>query len=373
VTLSASHDGVVKSYELTIDNPQADEAKPTGLACDPTPATAGSHLLCTVTFDTAPAVPARILLTSSSPDLILPATAVWTSMSASLRFIALSRADAPTQTVRLTATIGTASTSTDVVLNQAIEPQNQAALARTAEISALTPPLLDRVVNEADPSLEAACSPGALMSVLGSRLTSANPTGEDASRVRVNGEEIVTLLRSPRRITFICPLAWPSEDLTLTVENEAGSSSPQRIPMREATPGVFRLEDLHPDQGMIVARETDRLASGPSPLAKAAMVRPGDVISVFLTGLGATSPLTADRALHDDASLRSRILLLIDGRPAEVIYAGMLDGLPGIHQVDARIPQAVTPGERVPVQIRLALTDGTEAASNITTIGITDR
>jgi uncharacterized protein (TIGR03437 family) len=143
--------------------------------------------------------------------------------------------------------------------------------------------------------------------------------------------------------------------------------------MREATPGVFRLEDLHPDQGMIVARETDRLASGPSPLAKAAMVRPGDVISVFLTGLGATSPLTADRALHDDASLRSRILLLIDGRPAEVIYAGMLDGLPGIHQVDARIPQAVTPGERVPVQIRLALTDGTEAASNITTIGITDR
>jgi uncharacterized protein (TIGR03437 family) len=74
--------------------------------------------------------------------------------------------------------------------------------------------------------------------------------------------------------------------------------------------------------------------------------------------------------LQDDAALRSRIQLLVDGRPAEVLYAAPLPGLPGIYQVEAIVPLATAPGGAVPVEIRVALTDGTPATTNRATISV---
>jgi uncharacterized protein (TIGR03437 family) len=155
----------------------------------------------------------------------------------------------------------------------------------------------------------------------------------------------------------------------LTVENDRGSSNTVHIPVREATPGIFTIDDLRPGQGMVVAHETDKLASLPSPVAKASPARPGDLVSLFVTGLGVTAS-AVDGALQDNAGLRSHILLLIDGIPAEVLSAGPLPGLPGIYRVDARIPRATAPSAQVPVEIRVALTDGRLAVSNEVTISV---
>jgi uncharacterized protein (TIGR03437 family) len=95
------------------------------------------------------------------------------------------------------------------------------------------------------------------------------------------------------------------------------------------------------------------------------------LVSLFATGLGAV-PLDANGELQQEAELRSRIQLLIDGFPAEVTFVEAVAGSPGIYQVEARIPGAVTRGE-VAVEIRMALIDGQMASSNKVTVIVEDQ
>jgi uncharacterized protein (TIGR03437 family) len=262
-----------------------------------------------------------------------------------MRFIALTGGNAAGQTVRIEAGVGTASVFTEVVLKAAPHSAEEAATARLP--------------------LEAACSPGSMAAIGGIALAS----GEPAAPVWIDGEAGVTLVSAGGRIVFVCPSRWPSEEMVVTV---GAASNVVRVPMREATPGILTVDDVHPGQGMIVA-ESGELAAQSSAGAKAAPVQPGGLVSVYVTGMGAAARLYPDDAgagMQDDAGLRSRIQLLIDGRPAEVIFAAALPGLPGIHQVDAIIPPATAPGGRVPVEIRVALTDGTVAVINQAVISI---
>jgi uncharacterized protein (TIGR03437 family) len=383
VIMSASYGGVTKTFALTINSSQSSsDVIPTAVSCNPNPATIGAQLLCTVTFNKVTTAPIAIVLASSGSDIVLfsPPLTVPTGQS-SLNFVALTRAGAAPQTARLTATIGTTSAFVDVVLiagaqsgsvpgqptaqlaGEPLEGRSGSSLAAEDDL-----PLIDRVVNEAGGGLQA-CSPGSMASVVGYGLTGAS---EETAQLRINGEEAVALVRSAGRITFLCPGGWPSPDLTVTVHTTRGASNSLRIPMRESTPGIFTVDDVLPGQGMIVVRDTNRIASLPSPAANSAPARPGDMISLFVTGLGATIA-PAGVAMQDDPSLRSRIQLLVDGVPAEVTYAAALAGIPGIYQVDARIPLAAMPGQRVPVQMRVALTDGREAVSNQATLSVEDR
>jgi uncharacterized protein (TIGR03437 family) len=128
---------------------------------------------------------------------------------------------------------------------------------------------------------------------------------------------------------------------------------------------------MRPGQGLIVVRETGQIAGLPSAVGQSAPARPGDLVSLFATGLGAV-PLDANGELQQEAELRSRIQLLIDGFPAEVTFVEAVAGSPGIYQVEARIPGAVTRGE-VAVEIRMALIDGQMASSNKVTVIVEDQ
>jgi uncharacterized protein (TIGR03437 family) len=196
--------------------------------------------------------------------------------------------------------------------------------------------------------------------------------GEPSAHVLIDGEEAAILAASVGRLTFVCPSIRLAPELTITVANEHGSSKAVSIPMRDAAPAIFTMDDMRPGQGLIVVRETGQIAGLPSAVAQAAPARPGDLVSLFVTGLGAV-PLDANGGFEDDAELKSRIQLLIDGFPAEITFVGAAAGLPGIYQVDARIPPATLPSNEVPVQIRIALVDGQMAVSNQTWISVADQ
>jgi uncharacterized protein (TIGR03437 family) len=81
----------------------------------------------------------------------------------------------------------------------------------------------------------------------------------------------------------------------------------------------------------------------------------GSVVQIFATGEGQTVPSGIDGKLAE-LPLAAPVLavtVMIGGRPATVTYAGAAPGLvAGVMQVNAVVPDDVTPGPSVPIMIR---------------------
>ena len=83
----------------------------------------------------------------------------------------------------------------------------------------------------------------------------------------------------------------------------------------------------------------------------------GDVITIYCTGLGAVSPAVGDGAVTPDAPLTNTVngvTVTIGGQQAAVMFAGLTPGFAGLYQINATVPDGVSPGDQVPTQINLA-------------------
>ena len=80
------------------------------------------------------------------------------------------------------------------------------------------------------------------------------------------------------------------------------------------------------------------------------------MIQIFATGAGATNPplLAGESAPASGNPLvltRVEPAVTLGGRPAPVLFSGMAPGFVGLWQINAEVPQDVTPGPAVPLQI----------------------
>jgi uncharacterized protein (TIGR03437 family) len=77
------------------------------------------------------------------------------------------------------------------------------------------------------------------------------------------------------------------------------------------------------------------------------------VVQIYLTGQGVTNPPAATGQLPA-APLPSLVLpvtVSIGGRPARTLYAGLAPGLAGLMQVNAIVPEDITPADNAPLII----------------------
>jgi uncharacterized protein (TIGR03437 family) len=80
--------------------------------------------------------------------------------------------------------------------------------------------------------------------------------------------------------------------------------------------------------------------------------RPGSIVVLWATGAGETEPQGLDGRLATGTLPKplAPVSVLIDGRYAEILYAGAAPGLvAGLMQVNVRIPPGVKPRDAVPV------------------------
>ena len=78
---------------------------------------------------------------------------------------------------------------------------------------------------------------------------------------------------------------------------------------------------------------------------------PGDVISLWGTGLGAL-PSGSDTGAPQAANLRGDVTVYVAGIPVTPTYAGRAPGLPGVDQINFPLPAGVAPRCFVPVAIQ---------------------
>ena len=229
-------------------------------------------------------------------------------------------------------------------------------------VSASAPaPVITAVANAASYS-RAAVAPGEIVMIGGQELaaleeaalvSAAGSVGTSLAGVRVlfDGIPAPLLYISATQVSAVVPYAVEGRSRTsVRVESQGVRSAALLVPVADAAPGIFTLDQSGAGQGAVVNQ--DGTLNGTANPA-----RRGSIVSIFGTGEGQTTPAGADGMIVSVFDLRRPVLpvsVLIGGVAAQVIYAGSAPGqVAGLFQVNARIPETVMQSGHLLVAIRV--------------------
>lgn len=232
-----------------------------------------------------------------------------------------------------------------------------AALSRPGPYKA--PPFLIHVMNQARMILkEEPIAPGEIVSLTGLRLGPTSPEAQqivigqripaELANVRVlfDGVPAPLLLASQQEIRVIVPQSVAGKDkVTVQLEVDGDNANPYPVRVAGSVPGLFTADGTGTGQAAALNQD-DSPNSADRPAAR------GSIVSLYVTGAGLTTPAIEDGAVPVPGSLPKPILpvsVLVGGIAADVLYAGAAPGLPGVMQMNVRIPAEVSVGSTVPV------------------------
>ena len=175
-------------------------------------------------------------------------------------------------------------------------------------------------------------------------------TSIGTAKVYFNSYPAPLIYSQDHYISAVVP--WEVAGLTTTqiyVSYNGKTSSTVAMPVVDAVPGIFTLDESGEGQGAVINQ--DGTLNGPDhPAPK------GSVIAVYATGGGKTNPASVDGALAA-SPLPAMVLAVIGGinnAGAEVTYAGPAPTLvSGVIQVNIRIPMDAASGASVPLSIKI--------------------
>lgn len=192
-------------------------------------------------------------------------------------------------------------------------------------------------------------APGALVTVRGAGLANNTqaatgtplPTSLGSTSLAANGQPVGLLRVAPDAITFVMPWTTAGAGRIRLKATVAGADSNEiTVRAAPASPGFFSMTG--DGLGTVLGTHVDgSLITPDSPAA------PGEVVTLYASGLGALATSVAEYAAATSADVTSvPVQVDVAGVQAEVRYAGAAPTLPGVYQINIVIPpsSATSPG-----------------------------
>jgi uncharacterized protein (TIGR03437 family) len=158
--------------------------------------------------------------------------------------------------------------------------------------------------------------------------------------VHVNGVPAPTIYAQDNQVAAVVPNGLRSGDAArITVTYLGPTTAEFVLPIAPAGPAIFTLDST--GTGPAAALNQDNSVNSAAVPASA-----GDVITLFATGEGETTPASTDGRVAA-APLPKPVLpvsVTIGGKPAQVQYGGSAPGTVGLLQVNAVVPSGLAPG-----------------------------
>jgi uncharacterized protein (TIGR03437 family) len=198
---------------------------------------------------------------------------------------------------------------------------------------------------------------GGLITIFGNQLVGGNagqagavplPTNINGTQVLLQNQPLPILYASNGQINVQVPYETNvNVPQNLVVERSGAVSAPFSIQVASVQPAIF-LASAN-GQAIIVNAANNVIASPGNA------VTAGDVIIIYCTGLGPTTPFveTGAAATAPAYITTPGITATIGGQNATLYYAGLTPGFPGLYQINALVPPGAT-GNAVPVVVTLA-------------------
>jgi uncharacterized protein (TIGR03437 family) len=205
-------------------------------------------------------------------------------------------------------------------------------------------------------------SPGEIVAVFGEAMGPASLIGADTSspgvvdnllagtRVWFDGIAAPLVYTSAKQVSAIVPYEVAGKTSTdMRVEYLGAMSAPVTIPVVAAVPGIFVNDQSGSGEAAVINADGSR-NSAANPASR------GSFVSLFATGEGQTTPLSADGRIASGLLTQPNLPVTaqLDGVPAKVLYAGGAIGIvAGGFQINIEIPANVTPGPAVSVVVTI--------------------
>ncbi len=227
------------------------------------------------------------------------------------------------------------------------------------------PPVIERrgIVSAADNEPFVALAPGSIISIYGDRLASGLevatksplPTRLLDTNVLMAGRVLPLYFVNSNQVNAFVPFDL-NVNTTYQVYVRRGStySQPVSVDVGPAQPGIFRDLSVSANQGFIFAVRNTGDSQVQTEAKPGSPARQGDVITIYCSGLGSVVGSVADGAAAGGAfQTANQLRLIIGGRSATVLYAGLTPGSIGLYQVNGVVPTGVA-GDAVLVSITVA-------------------
>ena len=217
-------------------------------------------------------------------------------------------------------------------------------LLQRVEPAAAPASRVDRVTDAA--SYTGAIAPGEWVSIFGSGFssgiriwTSADfvhgqlPLSLDGVSASIDGQPAYIEYVSPEQINVLAPADSNSGRVSVQVTTRQGASYSGNVMLQRLAPQLFTWA---PGAVTYVAAEhADGSLVGPPTANQPARV--GEIVEVYGTGFGATSPdVPVSQAVFQPVVLASPVNVAIGGAPARVAWAGLIG--PGLYQINVQVP-----------------------------------
>jgi uncharacterized protein (TIGR03437 family) len=194
------------------------------------------------------------------------------------------------------------------------------------------------------------------MAVLGTNLSDTNqatgdvplPTTLNGSCLTVNGTPAHVLLVSPTQVNAELPSA-AAGNVTLVMHTAGGVSNPFVLAVASGAPAVFLMTlDGVPNVPAIVRWNNNLVVTPTNPVHR------GDILTIYLTGLGAVNPPVndGDAGLVDPLSRTvTDPVVKIGGINADILFSGLVPGMPGAYVINVGVSNSTPQGLSVPLTI----------------------
>ena len=212
------------------------------------------------------------------------------------------------------------------------------------------------VVNAASFASPGVVVPGALVSMFGTNLAEGMSVASELPlpvelggvSARIGDRSLPLLAVTEGQINAMLPFDIPVGGAEQMIVRRAGqSSAPAEVRVAGAQPGIFTTDRSGRGQGVILGAATQAIADARNP------VRAGDAIVIYCAGLGAVNPaVQAGKPAPSQEPLARTVSparVMVGGRDAVVLFAGLAPGFVGLYQVNAVAPSGVAAGDAVPV------------------------
>lgn len=170
------------------------------------------------------------------------------------------------------------------------------------------------------------------------------PTTLGGVQVIVNGIAAPLYYVSATQLSAVIPWAITQSIAQIQVVNNGTPSNTITELVNKTAPGVF----TNPANGIGYAAAIHQ--DGVTKITPSSPAQPGEVISVYLTGLGDVFPAITDGSAGPSTTLSNTtntINAYIDGAKATVAYEGLAPGLVALYQINLTIPSAATAGDHL--------------------------
>lgn len=216
-------------------------------------------------------------------------------------------------------------------------------------------------------------APGSIAAIFGTNLSKGVfrpegfplPTLAGGVCVTFDGVPAPLFFGSPNQLNVQVPFELSGRSsASVAVSAEGSVSSPVPVNLSREAPGIFTLSDDGQGPGRILHSSDFSTVSFANP------AKIGEVVSIYATGLGPTSPSLGTGLPAPDPTLgglyqAATPSVTMGGAGAAVLFSGLAPNFVGLYQVDVRIPSNAPVGTNIPVVLRV----GTQS-SNPATIAI---